>query len=133
MVLGLIRSRTILESLVGPSKQGSEIFVLQVARIAGTKLGFAEDPEGAWVDHDVYFDRAEAEAMARVHETAPVENAEGHDITDKVITATRVVTMDELRAEFGDQRVDQVTTMFRGRFSELFDSERAADGADDAK
>jgi hypothetical protein len=118
--------------MVGSSRRRSEIFILQVAQIGGAKLGFAEDPEGAWVDHDVYFDRAEADAVAKIHETAPVESAEGHDITGEVVTVARVVTMDELRAEFGDQRVNQVTTMFRGRFSELFGPAREADGHDEA-
>jgi hypothetical protein len=59
-----------------PPLKSAEIFVLQVAMFGGRfKLGFESDPEGAWIDHNVYLDRAEAEARAREAETAPIENA----------------------------------------------------------
>jgi len=106
------------------SRKTSEIYVLQVAQLRGEKLGFEETPEGAWVDHDVFFDRAEAEQAARVHETAPVQDAAGRDITHDVVITARVVTVDDMRDEFGQNRVDLLSTMFRERIVELMAAER---------
>ena len=108
------------------SRPTSEIFVLQIAQIGGAKLGRPEDPEGAWIDHDVFFDRDDADERARLHETASIQDAEGNDINAEVVTAVRVVTVDEIRAEFGEDREHQIMTEFRERIAELMDEvERA--------
>jgi hypothetical protein len=96
------------------------VYVLQVATIGGIKLGFEYEPAGAWIDHDVYLDREEAEERARLHETLPVIDSSGNDITSHVTTVARVITFDQLKDEFGDDRGYLVTTMFNKRLSELF-------------
>jgi hypothetical protein len=106
---------------VGKTYSGP-VYVLQVAQIGGAKLGFEDDPEGTWVDHNVFLDRDLAEAEARLHETAPVIDAGGQDISSKVTTVARVITYDELVKEFGDDRGHVLLTMFRERFSQLFDA-----------
>jgi hypothetical protein len=71
----------------GQSKPASEVFIVQVATIGGPKLGLPEDPAGAWIDHEVYFDREEAEQRARLHETSQQVDLSGRDITSEVVTA----------------------------------------------
>jgi hypothetical protein len=95
------------------------VYIVQVAQLGGTKLGFEDDPEGAWIDHDVFLDREEAERVARIHETAPLVDEEGRDVTAERITIARVVTGKELGDEFGAGRVNQMLTIFRQRLTEL--------------
>jgi hypothetical protein len=110
-------------SPLGSVRKGSDIYVLQAAQL-GSELGFPEDPEGAWVDIDVFFDRGEAERFAQLYETAPIQDAEGRDITREVVTMARVVTMDEVGAEFGEDRQRLIVTMFRDRMNALSAAER---------
>jgi hypothetical protein len=105
----------------GPIWKSSEIFVLQIARFGGEmKLGLHTDPEGAWIDHDVFLDRAEAEDAARMHESLPVLDSARDDVTGDVVTAARVITVEELEFEFGPGRALLLTTMFQTRFRELW-------------
>jgi hypothetical protein len=105
---------------------GDEIFIVQIATLGGGKLGTPDDPEGAWTDNDVYFDRAAAEAQARLHETLPISDAAGKDITREVVTTARVITMRQLKEEFGDDRMHVVLTTFRSRIAELMEARRQA-------
>jgi len=92
------------------------------------KIGLESDPEGAWIDHSVYLDRTEAETVAQAAETAPIVNAAGDDITREVVTTARVITVEELGAEFGKDRVYLLMTMFRGRLNELWPRAPKSDG-----
>jgi hypothetical protein len=117
----------------GPVRKSSEIFVLQVARFGGElKLGLHTDPEGAWIDHDVFLDRAEAEEAARRHENVQALDAVWDGVSSDVVNAARVVSLEEVEVEFGQDRARLLTTMFQSRlrelWSQLHDSESAAPG-----
>jgi hypothetical protein len=109
----------------GPTRKASEIYVVQIASFGGPKLGFEHDPEGAWTDNSVYFDRDEAEREARLLETAQLVN-EADEPIEGVVTTTRVITIEDVDAEFGPARVDLIMTAFRRRLSELWKELRDA-------
>jgi hypothetical protein len=110
------------------AKPASEVYIVQVATIGGPKLGLPEDPAGAWIDHDVYFDREEAEQRARLHETSQPVDMSGRDITGEVVTVARVITGKELEQEFGADRLGQFLTVFRERLTKLMDEEEHQSG-----
>ena len=112
----------------GRSKPASEVFIVQVATIGGPKLGQPEDPAGAWIDHEVYFDREKAEERARLHETSQQVDQSGRDITGEVVTAARVITGEELEQEFGAERLGQFLTGYRDRLTELMAEEERRSG-----
>jgi hypothetical protein len=105
---------------------GYEIFVVQIAKLGGTKLGLPDQPEGAWTDNEVFLDRSEAEAEARLYETLPLHDEAGKDLSADVLTIARVVTIQELQEEFGDDRMYTVMTMFSGRITELLEARRTS-------
>jgi hypothetical protein len=59
---------------------------VQVAQLIGPKLGAEDDPEGAWIDDSVFFDRDEAEAQKKLHETSRYIDDDGRDISAEVTT-----------------------------------------------
>jgi hypothetical protein len=107
----------------GRSKPADQVFIVQVATIGGPQLGLPGDPAGAWIDHEVYFDRAKAEEQARLHETSTAVDESGRDITGEVVTVARVITGKELEEEFGAERLGQFLTIYRDRLTELMDEE----------
>src|SRR5215471_5789134 len=94
--------------------------LLQVAQLGGPNIGFEWDPEGAWVDQDVFLDRDEAEARANLHETSRYVDKDGRDISQEVTTVARVITFAERVQEFGEDRGLHVTTTFNKRIAALF-------------
>jgi hypothetical protein len=82
--------------------------------------------EGAWTDHDVILDRAEAERVAHELETAIYVNREGRDISRDVVTTTRVVQLLDIENLHDFQRMNQILTMFRKRINDLLDEHRQA-------
>ncbi len=90
-----------------------------MAAIGAFTLGFEGDAPGAWLDHDVYFDRAEAEADAQLIETSVIIDSDGTDISADVLTVARVRRLDEIDEEFGQERTAEILTVFRERLSTL--------------
>jgi hypothetical protein len=97
---------------------GSRIFIVQYSSIGGPKFGFEDDPEGVWVDHEVFGDRADAEAEARTLEEAGLVDAGGKDITG-VVRIVRVITLDEYGREVSSKRLGRFLTSERSRLAEL--------------
>jgi hypothetical protein len=95
------------------------VYVLQVAQLGGPGLGAEDDPEGAWIDHDVFLDRDLAEAEAKLHETGQWFDDDGRDISADIATVARVITFTELEQEFGADRMHRARTMFNDRIVAL--------------
>jgi hypothetical protein len=118
----LLQLRTALESppTPGRTRNASEILVVQVATFGGPKLGFEDDPEGGWTDHNVHVDRDSAET--EMHELQrDVWVDESGDPREGVVTTVRIATIEEIAAELGDERVNRIMTVFRERLSEIWD------------
>jgi hypothetical protein len=106
----------------GRTRKGSDILVVQVATFGGPKVGFDDDPEGAWTDHNVHVDRDAAEAEMSELERAVWVDESGNP-REGVITAVRIATIEEITAELGEDRVNRIMTAFQERFSEIWDDD----------
>jgi hypothetical protein len=100
------------------SIKASLVYVVQVAQLEG-KGGFAEHEEGAWIEHDVFLDREEAESRARILETSPKFDETGRDVSQERFLVARVITAEQLGNEFGQEREDRLLTVFRKRLTDL--------------
>jgi len=100
------------------SIKASLVYVVQVAQLEG-KGGFAEDVEVAWIEHDVFLDREEAESRAHLLESSPKFAETGRDVSQERFLVARVITAEQLGKEFGQEREDRLLTVFRKRLTEL--------------